>query len=99
MKRDVQKVFEDVVQHLHHGGFPEAQICELTGMRPTDVRLAIVAVEKRRPKLCTDSCAGHAVLNRTPCALCPYCDHLLAIALPLAEAELLSRTPRARGLQ
>lgn len=88
MKRDVQTVFEDVVQHLHHGGFPEHQICNLTGMRQTDVRLAIVAVEKRRPKLCADSCAGHAVLNRRRVALCPYCDHLLAIALPLAADEL-----------
>lgn len=87
MKRYVQTVFEDVVQHLHHGGFPEHQICRLTGMRPTDVRLAIVAVEKRRPKLCADSCAGHTVLG-SPCVLCPYCDHVLAIALPLAADEL-----------
>lgn len=85
--RTKAEVFEDVVQHLTHGGFSELEICQLTGgMTPAQVRQAAINAQRRRPKLCKMSCAG-CLGQGQAVALCPYCAKTLAIVADMQARQ------------
>lgn len=74
VKRSVARVYEDVAQHLTHGGFCDRDGARMLGVTPGVFRELVASAERRRPRRCAVRCTD--VLG--PC--CPYCDHALEVA-------------------